>query len=164
MNEAPAPFRRTRRCSPMVAPGSCGTCDVTSVVFFLPRKYVDYVKWIMTTLSHLRKTARSLPGSIEQNEDAGAVAYSTDDKRFAAATVEWVDLHLPGNDVEKVLAAHPNAERLPGKGVRVLLDEINGQQLNHWLRRAWRQSAPGLLPALSPVSLTPPGGTGRICI
>lgn len=96
----------------------------------------------MTTRAHLRKTALSLPGTAEQELRAGAVAFITGERRFASAEGDYVELHLPAEDVDRVLAKHPTAERLAGGGVRVPLADMNGQQLNHWLRRAWLSRAP----------------------
>lgn len=66
-------------------------------------------------------------------------------------TDDGVQLHLPADDVERLLAEHPGASRLTrGEsllGVRVPLAEVNGQQLNHWVRRAWLHRAPKRLTA-----------------
>lgn len=101
----------------------------------------------MTTLGQLRKAALSFPETAEQAEGSGAVAFTVRDKRFASmGTDKAVRLHLPAADVDEVLTAHPTAERLTrgatSIGVRVPLGDINGQQLNHWVRRAWLARAP----------------------
>lgn len=95
----------------------------------------------MTTFSHLRKTALSLPATTEEETAAGAFVYSTGGKRFAASDRKRVELRLLPEDLEKLLARHPDAERSGGDGVRIELKGINGQQLNHWLRRAWYSRA-----------------------
>lgn len=96
----------------------------------------------MTTFAHLRKTALSLPETVEQNLDSGAIAFTTAERRFALAEGVVVELYLPDEAAERVLEKHPTAERVAGLGVRVPLADINGQQLNHWLRRAWLSRAP----------------------
>lgn len=99
----------------------------------------------MTTVAQLRRTALSLPETAERATDSGLVAFTVRDKRFAGAGKDgWGELHLPGADADEVLAAHPTATRLRG-GVRVPLGDINGQQLNHWVRRAWLSRAPKTL-------------------
>ena len=96
----------------------------------------------MTTFAHLRKTALSLPETAEQELDSGAVVFTTAERRFAVAEGSVVELYLPAEAAERVLEKHPTAERVDGDGVRVPLADINGQQLNHWLRRAWLSRAP----------------------
>jgi hypothetical protein len=101
----------------------------------------------MTTLAQLRKTALSLPETVEQGIPSGMVAFTVRDERFASMGKDsYVQLHLPVAEADEVLAAHPTAERLTRGatliGVRVPLGDINGQQLNHWVRRAWLSRAP----------------------
>ncbi|MEV2265853.1 MmcQ/YjbR family DNA-binding protein [Nonomuraea africana] len=101
----------------------------------------------MTTLAQLRKTALSLPETAEQAIRFGMVAFTVRDKRFASIGKDnHVQLRLPAEEADEVLAAHPTAERLTrgstSIGVRVPLGHINGQQLNHWVRRAWLARAP----------------------
>lgn len=96
----------------------------------------------MTTFAHLRKSALSLPETAEERLEAGSVAFTTAERRFALAEGPVVELYLPDEDAERMLEKHPTAERLDGRGVRVPLADINGQQLNHWLRRAWLSRAP----------------------
>lgn len=49
------------------------------------------------------------------------------------------------------MSRHPTAQRLvrgaTPVGVRVPIGDINGQQLNHWVRRAWLSRAPKQLAA-----------------
>jgi hypothetical protein len=106
----------------------------------------------MTTLAQLRKTALSLPETAEQSIRFGMVAFTVRDKRFASMGKDnYVQLHLPAAEADGILAAHPSAERLTRGatpiGVRVPLGDINGQQLNHWVRRAWLSRAPERLAA-----------------
>ena len=105
----------------------------------------------MTSLAQLRKTALSLPETAEDGR-SGAVAFTVGNKRFASLDGDsYVQLHVPAAEADEVLAAHPNAERLTRGatpiGVRVPLADLNGQQLNHWVRRAWLARAPRLLAA-----------------
>ena len=106
----------------------------------------------MTTRAHLRRTALSFPDTAEQGGRSGPVAFEVRGRRFAALDVDnRLELHLPAADADAVLAAHPTAERL-GRGtatvgVRVPLGDIDGQQLNHWVRRAWLARAPKALSA-----------------
>ncbi len=106
----------------------------------------------MTTFAQLRKTALSLPETAEQGIRSGVVAFTVRDKRFASMGKDNnVSLHLPAAEADEILAAHPTAERLTRGatriGVRVPLGDINGQQLNHWVRRAWLSHAPKRLAA-----------------
>ncbi|WP_174184316.1 hypothetical protein [Nocardia barduliensis] len=106
----------------------------------------------MTTRTQLRKTALSLPEAVEQRTRPGVVVFAVRDRRFAASDEDGrVRLYLSGADAQEVLAAHPSAERLTrgttSIGVVVPLSDINGQQLNHWVRRAWLSRAPKRLAA-----------------
>ncbi|PSL51601.1 hypothetical protein B0I31_11931 [Saccharothrix carnea] len=93
----------------------------------------------MTTIAQLRKAVQPLPEVV-----AHGLAFRVRDKRFASVDEHGrVDLHLPAAEVDGFLAAHPTAERLSrGTGVRVALGDLDGQQLNHWVRRAWLGRAP----------------------
>ncbi|MGX7671547.1 hypothetical protein [Plantactinospora sp. DSM 117369] len=117
----------------------------------------------MTTLAQLRKTALSLPEAVERGGRAGRVEFTVRDKWFASAGGDGdVWLHLPNTEVDAVLAAHPNAQRLARGavpvGVRVPLGDINGQQLNHWVRRAWLARAPKRLAARAAAAETADAG------
>lgn len=106
----------------------------------------------MTTLTQLRKAALSYPETAEQVGGSGIVAFTVRDKRFASMDKDHlVELRLPTPDVEEVLVAHPTAQRLvrgaTPVGVRVPIGDINGQQFNHWVRRAWLSRAPKQLAA-----------------
>jgi hypothetical protein len=101
----------------------------------------------MTTLAQLRKAALSYPETAEHVIGSGIVAFTVRDKRFASmGKDDLVELRLPAPDADEVLAAHPTAQRLARGaapvGVRVPIGDINGQQLNHWVRRAWLSWAP----------------------
>ncbi|MEV3985366.1 hypothetical protein [Nonomuraea sp. NPDC049758] len=101
----------------------------------------------MTTFAQLRKAALSCPETAEHVIDRGIVAFTVHGKRFASMGKDnLVELRLPAPDAEEALAAHPAAQRLDRDatpvGVRVPIGDINGQQLNHWVRRAWLAQAP----------------------
>ncbi|WP_020523662.1 helix-hairpin-helix domain-containing protein [Catelliglobosispora koreensis] len=98
----------------------------------------------MTTFAQLRKTALSLPEAAEQRNDEGMSRFTVSGKTFAAlAEGNIVRLHVADADADAVLAEHPTAQRLTAAaGVQVPLADINGQQLNHWVRRAWLWHAP----------------------
>ncbi|MGK8491526.1 hypothetical protein [Nocardia asiatica] len=105
----------------------------------------------MTTRAQLRKTALSLPEAVEQRTRPGVVSFAVHDRQFAALEDQRVRLYLSDADAQEVLAAHPSAERLTrgaaSIGVGIPLSDINGQQLNHWVRRAWLSRAPKRLAA-----------------
>lgn len=96
----------------------------------------------MTTFAHLRKTALSFPDTVERRRDSGVVEFATGDRIFAEARGDQSELFLSAADLNRFLSNHPTAERLDDQRVRVSLADLNGQQLNHWLRRAWISAAP----------------------
>ncbi|GHE81609.1 hypothetical protein GCM10017786_10140 [Amycolatopsis deserti] len=110
----------------------------------------------MTTAAQLRKTARSLPETAVDGD-----AFTVGGAVFAALEDEQVRLRLPAAEVAEVLAAHPTATRVRG-GVRVPLADLNGQQLNHWVRRAWLAHAPEPLAARARAAETAEPGSGDL--
>lgn len=100
----------------------------------------------MTTLAQLRRFALSLPETAERAVDAGATEFLVDGKRFATSSDGRVALHLPPADSDRVVATQPSAERLLSGatpiGALLPLSDLDGQQLNHWLYRAWKHRAP----------------------
>ncbi|MFD3315591.1 hypothetical protein [Streptomyces sp. NPDC058694] len=117
----------------------------------------------MTSLAQLRRTALSLPESAERSIAPGTKSFTVRDKRFAALSKDdYVQLHLPAADADEVLAAHPTAERLTRGakpiGVRLPIADIDGQQLNHWVRRAWLAQAPKRLAAQAQAAETAAAG------
>ena len=117
----------------------------------------------MTSFAQLRRTALSLPATAERSIGAGAKSFTVRDKRFASmGNDDHVRLHLPAADADEVLAAHPTAERLTRGatpiGVRLPIADINGQQLNHWVRRAWLAHAPKRLAAQAEAADTAAAG------
>ncbi|MEV4038462.1 hypothetical protein [Streptomyces umbrinus] len=117
----------------------------------------------MTSLAQLRRTALSLPGTAERSTGSGTKSFTVRDKRFASlGKDDYVQLHLPTADADEVLAAHPTAEPLTRGathiGVRLPIGDINGQQLNHWVRRAWLAHAPRRLAAQTQAAETAAAG------
>jgi hypothetical protein len=116
----------------------------------------------MTTLAQLRKTALSNQETAEQEKRSGTVAFAVRGKQFAAGKDGQVHLHLPPGDVDRILAEFPTAGRLTRGaaqiGVRIPLADINGQQLNHWVRRAWLSRAPKQLAAQATAADTASAG------
>jgi hypothetical protein len=116
----------------------------------------------MTTLAHLRKAALGLP-EVEEGTHFGMVAFAVRDKVFVSVTKEGlVQLPMTDADSEAALAANPAAERLVrmGKpiGIRIPLARVDGQALNHLLRRAWFARAPKrLAAALAEADAAEPG-------
>ncbi|MFC0534060.1 helix-hairpin-helix domain-containing protein [Phytohabitans kaempferiae] len=113
----------------------------------------------MTTAAQLRKTALSHPETHQEGARPGAVTYSVGGEPFAALGEDGrVELHLPAAEADEVMAAHPTAERLT-RGVRIPLGDIDGQQLNHWVRRAWLARSPRRLAEAATVR---PGQVGDL--
>lgn len=112
----------------------------------------------MTTAAHFRKTALSLPEATEE----GAGVYVVGGRRFAALVDGRAELHLPAADATELTAAQDGAER-SGSVVRVPLAGIDGQALNHWVRRAWRARAPKrLADAAAAADTARPGEVGDL--
>ncbi len=122
----------------------------------------------MTTIARLRKTALSLPEVERHDPGTGRLAFTVRGKRFASVDEDGrVHLRLSATEADAFLAAHPTAERLTrgatSIGVRVPLGDVDGQQLDHWVRQAWRRRAPELLAARAPgAGAAVPGGVGDL--
>ena len=106
----------------------------------------------MTSLAQLRKTALSLSETAEHGIRLGMVAFTVREKRFVSLSKDnEVQLYLSPAEADEFLAAYPTAQRLTHgatpTGVRIGLQDIDGQQLNHWVRRAWLSRAPKRLAA-----------------
>lgn len=100
----------------------------------------------MTTKAQLRKAALACP-EAEEGTHFGMLAYSVRGKGFVSMTADgWVQLRLPGDRVESVLAEHPVSEPLSRDGgrigLRIPLAEVNGMVLNALVYAAWRHRAP----------------------
>jgi predicted flap endonuclease-1-like 5' DNA nuclease len=94
----------------------------------------------MTTVHQLRKALGQV--RAEETTDAeGRPTFTVEGCPFAVLDGSRVRLHLSTPDVDALTAAHPAAEPAPD-GATLALDEIDGQQLNHWVCRAWAFRAP----------------------
>lgn len=93
----------------------------------------------MTTLSQLRRAAVGLP-EVAETDGAFTVRGVTFAVGLPGGAVE---LAVVGEDAAQVLSEHATAERVVGKDrVQMPLADLDGQQLNHWVRRAWLTRAP----------------------
>ncbi|MEO3819619.1 hypothetical protein [Plantactinospora sp. B24E8] len=117
----------------------------------------------MTTLAQLRTTALSLPETVERGARPGPVTFTVHDREFASVDPDnRVRLHLPAAEADQVRAEHLTGETT-ATGVRVPLRDINGQQLNHWVRRAWLAHAPEPLAArVAATGTAAPGQVGDL--
>lgn len=105
----------------------------------------------MTTKAQLRKAALALPDT-EESTLHGQLSFKVGGKGFASLDDDGrVQLRLPGDRVEEVLAEYPSGERLEhaGKQVGLLipLADVNGMVLNALVRAAWSHRAPKRLVA-----------------
>lgn len=101
----------------------------------------------MTSRAQLRKAALSHPETVEERSGPLGPAFLVEGARFTWGDDEGrVSLVLPTAEANELLAAHRKAElRTHGASpveVRVLLADVNGQQLNRWVRLAWLAHAP----------------------
>ena len=99
----------------------------------------------MATPAQLRKSALALPETVEGTH-SGVVAFSVGKQEFASLAQDGL-LHLPlTDDAGAALAAHPTAGPWLTKGtphgIQLPLADINGKDLNWWLRRSWLCCAP----------------------
>ncbi|GAB3717598.1 hypothetical protein [Nocardiopsis nanhaiensis] len=96
----------------------------------------------MTTLGQLRKAALSHPEAERQEAGPGATAFTVRGTAFASADADGgVRLSLPEAEAAEALSGYASAETV-GSEVRIPLADIDGQQLNHWVWRAWLHCAP----------------------
>ncbi len=105
----------------------------------------------MTTVAQIRKAALALPES-EEGTHFGMVSFSVRGKGFCSITKDGLaQLHLSEADVVAALGSVPGADRLTRRqtlvGARLPLAGLDGQQANHWVRRAWLHRAPKRLAA-----------------
>lgn len=119
----------------------------------------------MTTAAQLRKAALALP-EVEETERGGSASFLVGGRVFAGlARTGAVDLRLASSDVDDLIAEHPSARSLT-RGERVLgasvpLADIDGQQLNRWVRQAWKHRAPRrLVQAAEAAEAAEPGHGG----
>jgi hypothetical protein len=116
----------------------------------------------MTTATQLRRSALSNPEAAEGVAD-GSPTFAVGGQEFAALEAEGhVRLRLPNAEAEDMMAQHPTAERADDV-VRLPLNDIDGQTLNYWVRRAWFASAPPELAArASAADRADSGGVGDL--
>jgi hypothetical protein len=116
----------------------------------------------MTTLIQLRKAALALP-EVEEGTHFGLAAFSVAGKGFVSVSKDGaVQLRLAASDVDRLVDEHPSAGRMTRGaallGVRVPLADLDGQQLNHWVRQSWLASAPKRLADAARVASTARAG------
>jgi hypothetical protein len=114
----------------------------------------------VTTPRQLRATALSLP---EVEEAAQGGAFAVGGKEFASSKDGRARLRLPAHEVDSLLAEYPTAERITRGavvvGASLPLTDIDGQQLNRWVRQAWKHRAPTrLVAAADAAERAEPGG------
>lgn len=121
----------------------------------------------MTTLAQVRAAALALP-EVAEDVAGGTVTFSVRGRRSVAVTRDAVvQLRLADEDVARVLAEHPSASRWTRGdhllGVSVPLADLDGQQANHWVRRAWFARAPRRLAgSLVAADNAEPGSVGDL--
>ncbi|MGF0115003.1 hypothetical protein ACQFYA_01585 [Promicromonospora sp. Marseille-Q5078] len=121
----------------------------------------------MTTVAQLRRAALARPETAESTR-VGTVAFTVRGKGFASVTKDGVvRLHLAAEDVDAALAEVPGAEPSTRGdlvlGARLPLAALDGQQLNHWVRRAWFVRAPRrLAAAVASADAAAPGEVGDL--
>lgn len=101
----------------------------------------------MTTLAQLRKTALSYPETVEEDRGGGIVAFTVAGLGFVKCDNGTVELPLNRVDSDAFLAVLPAAKPITGAAMSIALADLDGQQLNHWVRRAWLHRAPERLSA-----------------
>lgn len=115
----------------------------------------------MTTVRQLRKALGQVRAE-ETTDDEGRPTFTVDGRPFAVLDGSRVRLHLSAPDVDAITTAHPAAEPAPD-GATLALEEIDGQQLNHWVRRAWAFRAPQELAGTAAAAATArPGEVGDL--
>ncbi|MGX2996121.1 hypothetical protein JNUCC64_17865 [Streptomyces sp. JNUCC 64] len=118
----------------------------------------------MTTLAQLRAAALALPGTAERTTRTARADFTVGGRPFVSlGTDDRVRLRLPDAEADAVLAEVPAAEPLTRGGARtgaaVPLAGIDGQRLNHWVRRAWLARAPKRLADREAAAATAAPGT-----
>lgn len=104
----------------------------------------------MTTRAQLLSAATSLQDVAERVRGT-AISYTVAGTVFAALDDddERVRLWLPPADVEQLVDEHPTAEPHHrggvAQGASIALADLDGQQLNRWVRQAWKHRAPASL-------------------
>ncbi|MET8468514.1 MmcQ/YjbR family DNA-binding protein [Streptomyces sp. NPDC006422] len=119
----------------------------------------------MTTRTQLRKAALALP-ETEEGTHFGLPAFTVRGQGFASVTKDgYVQLRLPPEAVREAVAAHPGAEPVTRAGttigVRLVLADVTGKDLDALVRAAWTHRAPKRLAAASGTTGQLPAGIGR---
>jgi hypothetical protein len=120
----------------------------------------------MTTARQLRAAALSLREVVAA--DGEPAVFVVAGREFAALSEDGDDVHLrlPADAVDQMLGEHPRAERLTRgsdvEGVRVPIAAIDGQQLNRWVRLAWKHRAPARLVAAAEAAERAEPGIGDL--
>lgn len=106
----------------------------------------------MTTLDRVRRAALALP-EVDEGTHFGMVAFSVRGKGFASVTKDGgrLQLQLPAEQVEAVVADHPGAEPVVRAGtpigVSLPLAGLDTDALDRLLERSWASRAPKRLVA-----------------
>jgi hypothetical protein len=110
----------------------------------------------MTTEAQLRSAALALPDVVESDG-----AFRVHDVVFVAEVPGvGIELELDAEDAQRLVAEVDGAEATAG-GVSVALDAFDGQQLDHWVGRAWLARAPrDLVDRVLAADATEPGAAG----
>jgi hypothetical protein len=112
----------------------------------------------VTSRAQLRRAALDLAETLAREDGSFAVA----GRRFAALDGGAVVLCLAAGDLAEFRAAFAEAV-VADAGVRLDLARIDGQRLNHWVRRAWlAQAPPGLVARAAAADAAVAGGVGDL--
>lgn len=120
----------------------------------------------MTTLAQLRNAALAQP-EVERTVGNGRHEFRVGERQFAAAEGGIADLWLSAPDVRRFVDDEGTGEPIRSRGrvtgVRFDLADVNGQALNHWVRRAWAHRAPRrLAAAANDAGQAEPGSVGDL--
>jgi hypothetical protein len=112
----------------------------------------------VTSQAQLRKAALALPDVVESDG-----AFRVHDVVFVAQVPGvGIELALDDGDAARLTEEVEGAEPSAG-GVSVSLDDLDGQQLNHWVRCAWLAQAPReLAGAAVAADAAEPGSVGDL--
>jgi hypothetical protein len=112
------------------------------------------------TVARVRKGALELP-EVEERTHFGAVAFYVRDKSVASLTKdgERVQFSLPADQVDVVVAEHPEAEPIVRQGTTIGVGlrraDLDVRVLDRLLRQAWEARAPKRLVATHRLDSTP---------
>lgn len=104
----------------------------------------------MTTKAQLHSAATSLQETAERARGS-SVSYTVAGTVFVTLDEDRVRLWLSPADVETLQGEQPTAEAHHrggvAQGASIALADLDGQQLNRWVRRSWHHRAPARLVA-----------------